>query len=96
MHLSRLVHNRDRMRAGVREVEKNLNDISSAWFCKSNFVSSSKKKKNTVLRTCALSISVFPAVTFNNRISAELSSKKEKKTGAGEGRIKSGWDHCYH
>ncbi len=34
---------------------------------------------------------MFPAVTFNNRISAKLSSKK------GRGREdKTAWDHCYH
>lgn len=48
--------------------------------------------KNTELCTWAQSIAVFPAVTFNNRISAKLGSKKRQ----GGRKIKTAWDHCYH
>lgn len=48
-----------------------------------NSVKSNFPRKKTELCTCSRSASVFPAVAYNNRISAKLSSEKKRKKGRG-------------
>lgn len=40
--------------------------------------------KNRALHLCSEHLGIFMAVTFNNRISAKLSSKKKKKAEEGK------------